>query len=376
MSEPDGFTETEMRSAGRLLESVENIDPVVPSSPTMLQILGVDDRELRVSRMLQFFLDPVEAHGMDDLMLRALLRTIGVEPVADDTILEVEHVEREETVPAGGRIDLVVYADTFVVCVELKLFATVSNDLTSYHDHVARLAEDREFYCVLLGLRAQTELALGELRRVSDADFEVATYDTLFRQIEVSLGSHIAKANRRYVDMLLDLMQSIRELGESRMEFDPDFLSFVTNEAEDLHQLLERIDKLKKEMRERVGDVRDRVSEQLDAEGPDLSTVLYRRHPFEFFDSVAIKDLEPVSGMVIELHCRLRTDGWEFRIKPKGRRDAEEMWSHISELLDGAVVLSDDRSRLLLREKDFSFDAQPGEVSDYTLDVIEKLEFS
>lgn len=100
--------------------------------PTTLHLLGRARRERDWQRLLAYFLDPTNDHGLEEVVLDRLLA--GVE---DRTGLEYDRLDladarvATEVTTRAGRPDVVVWADErWFVCLELKVDASEGADQT------------------------------------------------------------------------------------------------------------------------------------------------------------------------------------------------------------------------------------------------------
>lgn len=364
-------SEEDIQFMDRLLLDALKYPAIVRTPPNVFELLGVDDRETRISRVLQFFLDPSEAHCLGDLVIRALSEGLSDEELDEEEAIEIESVEREVALPTGERIDLLVYGSRNVWCIENKLFATLSNDLLAYQNYVERKPGDHNAHFVLLSLGQYDESMIERAIGIDGLRFRPLTYQEFFEHIEKRLGPRAAQADRYYLRILLDFMSTIRALTEEEMEIDKRFLDFAADRSEDIEEFLDRFETLKKLMRDRVSNLRDDVQKAWPDEWTDLNAELYRKaNPFRLFDSVIFRKLELGESLSIDLGVRLKPDGWTFRVRSVGENGIDEVRRHISEFLTDDVEYANGGERLLIREKAFDFEDR---VSEYTTELLRRL---
>lgn len=102
--------------------------------PNLLDIASVSHKELPVSNLYSYFLNPTENHGLKSLFFDSLLELLPVNSftIGDDQI----RIEREVyTFETGKFIDIVVTDGSQVLIIENKVHATLYNDLDAYKNH-------------------------------------------------------------------------------------------------------------------------------------------------------------------------------------------------------------------------------------------------
>src|SRR5687768_8358971 len=98
-----------------LLQAYSTV-PKRPIQRTFLEIAGIAHHENVWSNILQFFLEPQNEHGLDNLVLTALSECLGKNSFQVFPGQKVV-VEREVTSLAGGRMDLVIETPTHLIVV-------------------------------------------------------------------------------------------------------------------------------------------------------------------------------------------------------------------------------------------------------------------
>ena len=109
---------------GKVLDDFKRLHiQTVAIEPTFLDISGFPHYENVCSNILQFFFQTNEAHGMGDLFIQSLLKTAG-ENISNTII--VNEVFREQPTPSGKRLDIVITTDDYVVGIENKIYAVLT----------------------------------------------------------------------------------------------------------------------------------------------------------------------------------------------------------------------------------------------------------
>ena len=99
---------------------------------TFMEVSGYPHYENVCSNILSFYLKPKEEHKLDDLVVKALIKTIQLKTNIRDINSSNFDVFREYTTQKGNRIDIVLKNDEIVIGIENKIKASVYNDLEDY----------------------------------------------------------------------------------------------------------------------------------------------------------------------------------------------------------------------------------------------------
>ena len=213
----------------------------VAIEPTFLDISGFPHYENVCSNILQFFFQTNEAHGMGDLFIQALLKTVGEN--ISNTIL-VNDVVREQPTPSGKRLDIVITTDDYVVGIENKIYAVLTNDLADYSSYLQSILTGRKLKRIVLSLYPIATYS----------GFVNITYKELFKSLDSLMGNYWQGSNRKFMDYLNDFMQNIRRL-EGAPSMNSDEIKFINDNILDLENLYSTLNNMKKELRQRVQDL-------------------------------------------------------------------------------------------------------------------------
>jgi hypothetical protein len=243
MQPKDAVTTEDLQQFKELLELVPESKET--SHKTFFEICDVSSRELSYSSFLAFFLDPRREHGFGDLFLKSLVEVSGKALNTSD----VRSIERE--VPTDeGRIDLVIEGDSFVIGIENKIGAPVSNDLQDYSRYLEKRARegDRKKLAILLSIKKE-QTAHG---------FTPVLYQTLAAEIKKNLGQTLPHADPRSITYLLDFITSIDHL-EKGTYMDNALLRFFQENEKSSVRLHQKTQELVGMMREKVKQVAEKV---------------------------------------------------------------------------------------------------------------------
>lgn len=169
--------------------------------PNIFRIAGFPRRETVSSNVLAYFFDPAENHGLKDMMLKALLRTIHKE---DMDVSDVS-VSTEVSTGKNNRIDILLDLPELSIVIENKVDSGLYNDLADYHCW-AKEHSGNEAIVVVLHPFPFDNFALADHPSaqglVVEHDLFDVLYDDLFRNALGMLGEYSLDANPRAVDLL------------------------------------------------------------------------------------------------------------------------------------------------------------------------------
>lgn len=122
--------------------------PVSGEEPTFLSVGGRGHFEKPITDLLAFFLNPKAAHGLENVVLQALLRTLGVDGAWQASLRDAP--KREEITANLNRIDLILVGEGWVVVIENKVRHEQVNPFEDYSRHVRERFPDMEILQVVL----------------------------------------------------------------------------------------------------------------------------------------------------------------------------------------------------------------------------------
>lgn len=261
--------------------------------PTFLDISGFPHYENVCSNILQFYFQTSEAHGMGDLFIQSLFKTLG-ETISYPII--VNGVEREQLTASGKRLDIVITTDDYVIGIENKIYAGLTNDLDDYTNYLESILEGRELRKIVLSLYP--------IRTYSG--FVDITYQKLFNSMDSLMGNYWRGSNRKFLDYLNDFMQNIKRL-EGASIMDGELITFINDNILDLENLYTRLNSLKKELRQRVQD----LSKRIDYDDQKCKQWFWREDG-KFLDDL-VHDIH-IDGATIAVDAYTYPKGWEISI--------------------------------------------------------------
>jgi hypothetical protein len=217
----------------RLLAEFSRL-PRKKEARTFMQVAGYPHYENVCSNILAFYFNPVEEHGMGDLLLRALMACLGVPytgPIAEAP------AGRERRTETGLRLDLLITTETFIVGIEHKIWAPLYNDLNDYAKLLVRRANEAEIsadsiHRVVLSLR---QLEGEEKARMKKAEFKNITHAELTAKARDLVGHYAAAADTKFLTYFTDFMVTIESLTGPAP--DAERVNFFRANSQQLHEL-------------------------------------------------------------------------------------------------------------------------------------------
>lgn len=194
---------------------------------TIFEVTGYPHYENVASNILAFLFDPDEEHQMEDLWLKALLKSYfemagGKKEYDNGAHYESVKVRREVKTSNGKFIDIVVELDEMVIAIENKIYAQVYNDLDEYKSFITEKYSNKSCKFVLLTLKDKG----------NEGEFINLTYAHIFSnladyEIDGKWGCLVEDFRRNIESMTIDI---------DRKAYD--FVKEETNKVA-IHQLLE-----------------------------------------------------------------------------------------------------------------------------------------
>lgn len=193
----------------RLLLEFQKL-PEAPRVRTFMDVSGYPHYENVSSNLLAFFFDPEEEHGLSDLLLASFISLCGKEAPSSTVGLTIH---REHGTDDGGRLDLLIEREGFVIGIENKIYHHPANNFPDY----SALIDGRGLRdCV----RIKAVLSLKPIRdndKLTSAGFVSITYGQLWEAVREKMGRYIHAANPKWLSYLIDFMETTSRLaGENK----------------------------------------------------------------------------------------------------------------------------------------------------------------
>jgi hypothetical protein len=207
---------------------------------TYLEILKIHQREVPLANLLAFFFRPNEKHNLENLFIETLLNTncssltkVNNTPLSkvfsnsylnktktklDYSKIENVKVRTEVKVNDDKRIDILIEAETFVICIEFKINHNLDNPLLSYQTFI----ETEEDYInkkhIFLVLTPYRKEAIGDAivyLEKGNLKFQQVILSHFFKSINIKEDT-----KNKFKEYFNDLIQTIknREIRYKRSE--------------------------------------------------------------------------------------------------------------------------------------------------------------
>lgn len=177
--------------------------------------MKVHTREVPLANLLAFFFKPNEKHDLGTLFIEALLKTPcyefsgnnGSQPLKDidserpfclnDINPGEIKVEVEKPTTEGNKIDILILAEEFVICIEFKINHELENPLESYSNFVkASYPGKRYFFVVLTPYKKEP---IGNARNYFDEqiEFKQVILSHFFREVRKNLPKEFMEEEKK-----------------------------------------------------------------------------------------------------------------------------------------------------------------------------------
>ena len=223
-----------------LLDEFRKLPPRPERLPTFMEITGYPHYENVCSNILAFLFDPKKPHGLGTLFLDALARIGDIQD--QETIASNVSVEREEHTDAGNRIDLLIQSDSHAILIENKIWASINNPFCDYAAHLDSLPQ---------ATKPKFLLTLEPSSKGADYGFRNITHEQLVKEIRGLLGDYVARADTRYLTLMLDFLNTLDNLQRGTV-VDQEFVGLLASRSDESQRFLKEIEHFKCELREKV----------------------------------------------------------------------------------------------------------------------------
>ena len=343
-----------------LLNGLKSLPPSQKREPTFMEIAGYPHFENVCSNILQFYLQPSNEHGFGTLLLDSLFTLINENVVINGQNIDVR---REESTAESKRMDLVIESDDFVLGIENKIFAFEHRTpFEDYAKHLDKyLPKVRQVYKVILSLRPIEEAH-------SLYGFKPITYDLLFQKVSENIGLYFLTAREPHITFLRDFIQTIQNL-QRETSMDHLRLKFFHDSQADLAKLLTEVDALRKDMREKVKQLKELIAEevgQLPLPYP-VESGLWRYSDVRDFLWYTVKISE---SFWLQVDVLITPAGWRIRFfKRRGEINDVKNWINAREI---KYEISPTHGRLVYNNT-LPYESNPEDTRTWVLSMLRKI---
>lgn len=170
---------------------------MIKNEKTIMEVMKNTDNESVCSNMLAFYLNPLEEHNFNELILKALIKTL-----ADKGLLGEDSYNYEKIVVTREyqSIDIVILNDDYVIGIENKINADLYNNLKNYSNRLEEI--NKKMVNIVLSKKSIDT-------NYDTTGFTNITYNELANQID-KIMIDIKQKNTKWYFYLEDFVINLR----------------------------------------------------------------------------------------------------------------------------------------------------------------------
>jgi len=235
------------------------------SRSTTLEVIGQAGSERDWQKLLAYFLDPNESHGLDTTVLEAFVDVIAAHP--ETTVssftknFDTVTVETEVSTPPRGFADLLVWAQgEWFICVEMKVNADETDNQTERYAETSSLGSLVKSNHKARGGKSQyVYLAPDEASPPKEKEkFAKVPWSDIVSAFEVQLNSH--NTNLQSQIQLSDFLQTIKK------QLTMDEYNQISDEAQLYAENKSILNTIQAKYEKELNRLKDMMKEALEAE--------------------------------------------------------------------------------------------------------------
>ena len=204
---------------------------------TFMEILKVNDKEVPFANLLAFFFRPKEKHGLKNLFIATLLQTKYSELTANSSKFENSLIDLNGTITGNiddyignkvnviveqktvskenllrpelnnKRIDILIIAENFVICIEFKINHVINNPLEEYKKFANEEYPNKKKYFIVLTPNRK------EIKNnaKNNTEFKQVVLSHFVENIKLNLPPNFKKnsTTNKYYDYFIDFIQTV-----------------------------------------------------------------------------------------------------------------------------------------------------------------------
>ncbi len=303
------------------LNLAENID--INDTDNIFEICGISTREMSISSVLAFFLNPEKQHGFGDLFLRNLIiyynevipekipiGNIKFSNIEIDTEYNIDFDDRNAR--ADIRIEGLIDGEDFILIIENKIYASEYNPFDIYNSHLKKFT---------------TTILLSPFHGESNNAYVRLLYSEWFRKIKSDFNDHTLKANEKYYFLMQDLFKSMEKvMNTDSIVSLGNILGNTTDDMEKVMKLTCVIDKFRRTSKNLVEKLHEEIKVKLERDSFNsvrekiaISTItwgaaLYYSGYTMAFD-LSLRDNSSSIKVTVDICCM--NNGWNIMVFTK-----------------------------------------------------------
>jgi hypothetical protein len=193
------------------------------------------------SRVLAFYFDVNEEHGLKDLFIKSFIELLNLKCSANDLIIDYKQRDwgriniLTEANAEGKRLDLLIYNHKVIIGIENKITASLNNPLEQYKNLLQKFAgHDKICKKIVLSVYPVQELKFLISTNTKYFGFINLLYKDFFAIVQANLGNYINGKNSKFVIYLTDFIKDILNINNTMDIEIKEFIKKNENEIEDL----------------------------------------------------------------------------------------------------------------------------------------------
>lgn len=280
------------------LKLLKQLPEIKDQTPTLLEVGGFPHYENVISNYLAYYFNPVEQHGLENLLLNAWATTIGLGKEENQV---ASGIYREVNTKKQARIDLLIVTPTRVYCIEHKVFHHAQdNPFDEYRTFVHESYPNREHHFFLLSLTPEEETS-----------FVNICYPDFIEHIRDKLDQLPNKTLHQL--FLEDLLQSIDNLARKKA-MQKEALKVIQDNLKAFQNLSKHLNVLHREMESKVTEVKKAIEKKTNFPIQFKHIWVNNQKARSELKSVIFYTLKIEESDTIELKVRLTPEGWSVEI--------------------------------------------------------------
>ncbi len=380
---------------------------------TFLEIAGIQSREVYISKILEFFLNANEHHPFGNIFVRSFHNLYRAKKDQDkkkeqekSKYAKVEKTHTEYPSIKGGRIDILVETDSYVLAIENKIYAGLQNDLEDYNETATDVAKEdgKDVVCVVLAPFAMSKDDQQKLD--NDEHFVFIAYEELFNEVIKHFNEvDVYHKNKHflYMQLFYDLFRTIKNFtyGDGQEQIFADFIGQKNNAywaRQAIHRCIDYknnvLEKVKEEVKVKLKNVSKgssfhwygEVKQAIYIGSTDYASANQKYMPTHIlaYDTPKHQINEDTITFTIDIGFDYSTGNWQmeyfFRGKEYSLEHLEDIKNFMSEhkfdvLGVGDAAIADQRYRIKLHPQPTK-EATEKLITNLLIDSICKLEGS
>jgi hypothetical protein len=223
------------------------------SGMTFLEIAKCPHLENVWSNILAFYLNPNNEHNLFDLILNSVFETADKKITINN--FKNIRVRTEYPTDLGNRIDIVVFADSFIIGIENKVGAGLYNDLEDYSNTIEGLAKPQNL--------PTYKIVLSKNRTTPTNGFVNIVYSDLIKNIKKNIGDFTAYSDTKYLIFLFDFLKNIENnINSQSMADNLEVINFFHNNIDKVNRLLEYHNKFNSDLVQKLNSIHSYVKQE------------------------------------------------------------------------------------------------------------------